>query len=105
MGSTLSNTLKEQMESTNSIVRELMGSANFDATGNEVIVTAAQENALDTYGDMLEAHERELVEQLHRVVVEYSAKIAANRNLQRLIGREVGRREVLRERIEAGEHI
>ncbi|EJW16226.1 hypothetical protein M5X00_11055 [Paenibacillus alvei] len=105
MSTRLSNTLKEQMESTNLIARELLGNVNFDATGNEVIVTAAQESALDTYGDMLEAHEHELIEQLHRVVVEYSAKIAANRNLQRLIGREVGRREVLRERIEAGEDI
>jgi len=104
VSSVLSNTLKEQIETTDSVIRELLGS-DMTSAENGAIITSAQESALDAYGDMLVAHEKELIVQLQNLVIEYSAKIAANRKLQRLIGREIGRREVLRERIEAGEHI
>ncbi|BFH18034.1 hypothetical protein WJ0W_006876 [Paenibacillus melissococcoides] len=105
MSSSLSKTLKEQIESTDTIIRELVGSVDVSSAGNEVVIATAQGSALDAYGDMLAVHERELVEELRRLVLEYSAKIAANRQLQRAIGREAERREIIKERIKAGEHI
>ncbi|MBU5442048.1 hypothetical protein [Paenibacillus sp. MSJ-34] len=96
-------TLKKQMDETSSVIRKLIDNIDFSTPENIVIATAAQESVLDALGDMLEERKRQYVEELNRIVMEYSAKIAATDNLLRTIGKEVGRREVLRERIEAGE--
>jgi len=96
-------TLKKQMDETSSVIHKLINDMDFSTPENVVIATAAQEHVLDAFGDMLEARKRELIEELHRTVMEYSAKIAATDNLLRTIGREAERRAVLRERIEAGE--
>jgi len=95
--------LQKQMVDTSTVIRKMIESMDFNAPENVMIATAAQESVLDALGDMLEARKKELVEEMRRAVLDYSAKIAATDNLLRTVGRELGRREVLRERIEAGE--
>lgn len=98
----MSTTLNDQIERSLSIVHEVIGKADLNVD-NELIVSSAQEEILESYAVMLESRERELQEQMHRIVLEYSAKIAATRSLLRSIGRESEKRLVWKENIERSE--
>lgn len=95
--------LQKQIDETSSVIRKLVEEIDFSAPENVMIANIAQEDVLNALGDILEARKQEFVEEMRRAVLEYSAKIAATNHMLRTIGREVGRREALRERIEEGE--
>lgn len=99
----MQETLQKQMNDTSSVFRQLVEDIDFTAPENALTVNAAQRNVLNAFGDILEARKQELIDEMRRIVLEYSAKIEATNHMLRTIGREVGRREALIERIEEGE--
>lgn len=94
---------ENQPNEISSLIRKVAEDIDFSAPENIVIANAAQESILNTMADSLEARKQELVEEMRRAVVGYSAKIAAMNQMLRTIGREIGRREAARERIEEGD--
>lgn len=95
--------IKNQTDEISSLIRKVAEDIDFSAPENVVIANAAQESILNAMADSLEARKQEMVEEMRRAVVEYSAKIAATNQMLRTIGREIGRREAARERIEEGD--
>lgn len=95
--------IQKQVEDTSSVIRKLVEDINFSAPENILTVNAAKRNVLNDFGDILENRKQELIDEMRRIVLEYSAKIEATNHMLRTIGREVGRREALIERIEEGE--
>lgn len=93
-------TLNEQVERTLNIAQEVLNTTNLIANGKDMLVSTAQESVLESYADMLESREKELIEEMQKIVVEYSAKIATTRSLLRSIGRESERRVVWQEKLE-----
>ncbi len=95
--------LQKQINDTSSVIRELVQDIDLTTSENVMIANAAQQSVLSSLGDMLEARKQELIEEMRRTVLEYSAKISVTNHLLRTIGREVGMRDGLIERIKEGE--
>lgn len=94
---------QNQSDEISSLIRKATEDIDFSAPENVVITNAAQESILNALADSLEVRKQELVGEMRRAVLEYSAKIAATNQMLRTIGREIGKREAVRERIEEGE--
>ncbi|MNW33997.1 hypothetical protein D3C74_109640 [compost metagenome] len=94
---------KNQADEISSMIRKVAEDIDFSAPENIMIANAAQESLLNALADSLEVRKQELVEEMCRAVVGYSAKIAVTNQMLRTIGREIGRKEAERERIEEGD--
>lgn len=88
--------LQEQREASAAIAREILGDIKLDVTDGDFAVSIAQQEALESYVDLLEKQEQELIAELHRTILQYSAKIAATRNLRYMAIREAGKQAGLR---------
>jgi len=95
--------LQKQTDDTSSVFRKIVEDIDFSTPENILITNAAQESVLNALGDMLEVRKQELIDEMRRTILEYSAKIATTNQMLRTIGREIGKREATRERIEEGE--
>lgn len=93
----------QQTDEISSLIRKVTEDIDFSSPENVVIANAAQEGMLNALADSLEVKKEELVGEMRRAVLEYSARIAATNNMLRTIGREIGKREAIIERIKEGD--
>lgn len=92
----MNKVLIDQREASAAIAREILGDIKLDVTDGEFAVSIAQQEALESYVDLLEKQEQELISELHRTVLRLSAKIAATRHLRNLAIREAGKQQGMR---------
>ncbi|GEN33826.1 hypothetical protein [Aneurinibacillus danicus] len=92
----MNKALADQREASAAIAREILGDIKLNVTDGEFTASFAQQEALESYAELLERQEQELVAELHRTVLHLSAKIAAPRNLRNMAIREAYKQQGMR---------
>ena len=80
--------------------RKLMTEVDTESVENIALAAAAQGKYLDDLANILEAQRDQLVTELNRTVMEYSAQIAEANEWLSKIYNQTGRRELMKEQFE-----
>lgn len=88
--------MQQQLESALSLCKEIVGKMEPIEYQDAVIVSQIQCAVYDAYVKQLEQEEQKLIQELHQVVLEYSGKITATRELIHHAIRKSGLNEGMR---------
>lgn len=88
--------MQRQLKSALDLFKEVVGNISSAEYQNAVVVSVTQGTLYEEYADQLQQQEQKLVEELHRIVLEYSAKISATRELKAHAIRQSGLNEGMR---------
>lgn len=96
----MNKVLQDYATSISASARRVMAELDTDSIENLTISAGTQEKYLDEIGDLLVERRDQLIKDLNRVVVEYSAKIEVTNELIYNLAKQAERRLVFKEQFE-----